>query len=153
MTDSRGTLTSIESLDRIWFPHFARSIKPFVDAGISISWHSDGNIMEMVPRLLESGLKGFQGFQYENGVDYEKISGMKANDGDDLLIVAGVSVTRTLPFGSPDDVRNEMRWLVENGPKTGLFLGASSSITPGVPWENLKTMVEGFHYYRENGRG
>ncbi len=153
MTDSRGTLTSIESLDRIWFPHFARCMQPFVDANISIVWHSDGNIMQLAPRLLESGLKGFQGFQYEDGVDYEKICRMKAKDGDDLLIVGGVSVTRTLPFGTPDDVRNEMRWLVEKGPKTGLFLGVSSSIAPGVPWENLKTLVDGFQYYRENGRG
>ena len=61
--------------------------------------------------------------------------------------------THTLPFGTPDDVRNEMRWLVEKGPKTGLFLGVSSSIAPGVPWENLKTLVDGFQYYRENGRG
>ena len=152
MTDSRGTLTSIESLDRLWFPQFARCIRPFVDANISILWHSDGNIMEMAPRLLESGIKGFQGFQYEDGVDYEKICRMKAKDGDDLLIVGGVSVTRTLPFGTPDDVRKEMRWLVEKGPKTGLFLGVSSSIAPGVPWANLKTMVEGFLYYREHGR-
>ena len=152
MTDSRGTLTSIESLDKIWFPHFARCIRPLVDAGVNIIWHSDGNIMQMVPRLLESGLKGFQGFQYEDGTDYEKICKMKAKDGDSLLIVAGVSVTRTLPLGTPADVRNEMKWLVENGPKTGLFLGASSSVAPGVSYENLKTLVEGFHYYREKGR-
>lgn len=152
MTDSRGTLASIESLDRIWFPHFARCIRPFVDAHVSILWHSDGNIMQMVPRLLESGLKGFQGFQYEDGVDYEKICRMKARDGDSLLISGGVSVSRTLPFGTPKDVRDEMRWLVEKGPRTGLFLGASSSIAPGVPWENLKTLVEGYQYYREKGR-
>jgi len=96
--------------------------------------------------------KGFQAFQYEDGVDYEKICKMKANDADSLLIVAGVSVTRTLPFGTPEDVRNKMRWLVDKGLKTGLFLGASSSIAPGVPWENLKTLVEGFRYYREKGR-
>ena len=153
MTDSRGTLASIESLDRIWFPHFARCIRPLVDAGVTIIWHSDGNIMQMAPRLLEAGLKGFQGFQYEDGVDYPRLCGMKARDGDSLLIVAGVSVTRTLPYGTPEDVRRELRWLVENGPKTGLFLGASSSIAPGVPWENLKTLADGFRHYREHGRG
>jgi hypothetical protein len=46
-----------------------------------------------------------------------------------------------------------MHFLVENGPRTGLFLGASSSIAPGVPWENLKTFVEGLHHYRLHGRG
>jgi uncharacterized protein (DUF169 family) len=30
----------------------------------------------------------------------------------------------------------------------GLFLGGSSSIALGVPWENLATLVEGLRYYR-----
>jgi len=44
-----------------------------------------------------------------------------------------------------------MEWLVKNGPRTGLFLGGSSSIAPGVSWENMKMLVEGFRYYREHG--
>ena len=72
-------------------------------------WHCDGNLMQMVPRLLDAGLHGFQGFQYENGMDYERICQMKSCEGDSLIIIAGVSVTRTLPQGTPDDVRREMR--------------------------------------------
>jgi uroporphyrinogen-III decarboxylase len=55
-------------------------------------------------------------------------------------------------MGTPDDVRRELKWLVEEGPRTGLFLGPSSSITPGVPWENLAALVEGLAYYRKKGR-
>jgi hypothetical protein len=152
IADSRGTLVRIESLDKMWFPHFARSIEPLCRAGIRLIWHCDGNLMEMVPRLLDCGIQGFQGFQYEDGMDYEQICRMKTLDGESLLIIAGVSVTRTLPMGTPEDVKRELKWLVENGPKTGLFLGASSSITPGVPWENLLALVEGLRYYREHGR-
>jgi hypothetical protein len=42
--------------------------------------------------------------------------------------------------------------LVENGPPTGLFLGASSSITPGVPWQNIQALIDGLAYYRVQGR-
>ncbi len=153
MADSRGTLVDVKTLDRIWFPHFARSIKPFLDAGIRLIWHCDGNLMEMVPRLLECGLGGFQGFQYEDGMDYEKICRMKDRDGNPLFIIAGVSVTTTLPHGAPADVKRQMDWLVEKGPRTGLVLGCSSSVAPGVPIENIRTLVEGFKYYREHGRG
>lgn len=152
MADSRGTLVDVKSLDKIWFPHFARCLEPLLKSEIKLIWHCDGNLMQMVPRLLEVGLKGFQGFQYEDGMDYEKICKMKAKDGSDLIIVGGVSVTTTLPFGKPEDIKKEMKWLVDNGPKTGLFLGASSSIAPGVPWENIKTLVEGLKYYHEHGR-
>ncbi len=152
MADSRGTLVNIRSLDETWFPQFARSIQPFLDADIRLIWHCDGNLMQMVPRLIECGIRGFQGFQYEDGMDYERICRMTDRDGEPLFIIAGVSVTRTLPFGTPDDVRKEIKWLVEHGPRRGLMLGASSSITPGVPHENLHVFIDGLRYYRDHGR-
>jgi hypothetical protein len=152
MADSRGTLADIRSLDRLWFPHFARCLEPVLKAGVRLIWHCDGNLMQMVPRLLDVGIRGFQGFQYECGMDYERICRMKAKDGSDLLIIAGVSVSTTLPYGTPEDVRRELAWLVEHGPRTGLFLAASSSVTPGVPWENVKALVEGLNRYRSCGR-
>jgi hypothetical protein len=153
MADGRGTLVDIKSLDRIWFPHFARSIAPLVRAGVRLIWHCDGNLMAMLPRLIEAGVRGFQGFQYEYGMDYPAICRMKARGGEDLIIMAGVSVTRTLPSGRPEDVRRELDRLVEHGPRAGLFLGASSSITPGAPAANLDALVEGLRHWREHGRG
>ena len=153
MADSRSTLVDIKSLDEIWFPHFARCLEPVLRTDLKMIWHCDGNLSEMVPRLLDVGIHGFQGFQYECNMDYEKICRMKTKDGENLTIVGGVSVTTTLPMGTPADVKKEIDWLVKYGPKTGLLLGGSSSITPGVPWENMVTLVEGLKYYQEHGRG
>jgi len=153
MADSRGTLVDVRSLDRLWFPHFARCLEPLLRSDVRLIWHCDGNLMEMAPRLLDVGLRGFQGFQYECGMDYNRICRMKAKDGSDLLIIAGVSVSTTLPYGTPMDVRRELRHLVEAGPPTGLFLAGSSSITPGVPWESLQALAAGLAHYRERGRG
>jgi len=152
MADSRGTLVRVESLDRIWFPHLARCLEPLLKTDVNLIWHCDGNLMAMVPRLLDVGVAGFQGFQYEDGMDYERICRMKTRDGRSLIIIGGVSVTRTLPMGTPADVKREIDWLVQSGPPVGLFLGGSSSIAPGVPWENMRTLKEGLAYYREHGR-
>lgn len=152
MADSRGLLVKPETLDKLWFPHFARCLEPLLTTDVRLIWHCDGNLMAMVPRLLDVGIRGFQGFQYEDGMDYERISALKTRDRQSLILLAGVSVTRTLPFGKPADVKRELTWLVEHGPTTGLFLGASSSITPGVPWENIATLVEGLKYFRAHGR-
>jgi len=153
MADSRGTLVRPDWLDRYWFPHFACALEPMLQTEVRMIWHCDGNLMAMVPRLLEVGIKGFQGFQYEDGMDYEAICRMKTKDGDDLTIIGGVSVTRALPMGTPADVKREMQWLVEYAPQTRFFLGCSSSIAPGVPWENMEMLVEGLEYYRTHGRG
>jgi len=153
MADSRGTLVDIKTLDAMWFPHFARAIEPLLDAGLRLIWHCDGNLMAMVPRLLEVGLGGFQGFQYEDGMDYEKICRMTDRNGEPLFIIGGVSVTRTLPQGTPSDVANELKWLVENGPERGLMLGCSSSVAPRTKHENIIALMEGLNYYREQGRG
>ena len=153
MADSRGTLVDIKSLDRCWFPNFARSIAPFLAAGIRLVWHCDGNLMQMLPRLIEVGISGFQGFQYEDGMDYERICRMTDREGNPLFILAGVSVTRTLPHGTTDDVVRELKYLVEHGPRSGFMLGASSSIVPGTPRENIKTLMQGLNYYLEYGRG
>jgi hypothetical protein len=153
MADTRGTLVRIESLEQLWFPHFARAVSPLLKAGVRAIWHCDGNLMEMVPRLLEVGLCGFQGFEYQHGMDYERICRLRTRDGEPLLIIAGVSVTSTLPHGTPADVRRELEWLVEHGPLGNTALGCSSSITPGVPWDNLQMLADGFRYYRQYGRG
>jgi hypothetical protein len=153
MADSRGTLVDITSLDRIWFPHFSRCIEPLVTQGVRLVWHTDGNMMPMAPRLIEAGVKGFQGFQYECGMDYEQLSAMKTRDGENLVLFAGISSTDgVLRNGTTDDVKRYLQWLVEKGPRTGLFL-SSMGIYPDMPWENVRTYVEGIQYYRRHGRG
>ena len=152
MADSKGLLIKPQSLDQIWFPHFSRCLGSLLKTNVRLIWHCDGNLMAMVPRLLDVGLHGFQGFQYEDGMEYKKICEMKTKHNENLIIMGGVSVTRTLPYGNPLDVKRELDWLVKQGPRTGLFLGASSSVTPGVPWENLMTLIEGLKHYREHGR-
>lgn len=152
MADSRGPLVDVRSLETRWFPLLAESIEPLLKAGILLIWHCDGNLMPMLPSLIKAGISGFQGFQYEDGMDYPTICRMTTRDGSPLLIIAGVSVTHTLPHGSPEDVRKELRFLVENGPRIGLFLGGSSSIAPATPRENILTLAEGLRYYRDHGR-
>lgn len=69
-----------------------------------------------------------------------------------MIIFAGVSVTTTLPYGTPAQVRDEVDWLVRNGPATGLFLATSSSVTPGVAWANIQAYFEALQHFTTVGR-
>ena len=152
MADGKGVLVNVKTLERAWVPAFIKSISPAVEADFTLLWHCDGNLMKLIPYLLEGGVNGFQGFQYEFGMDYPYICALKAKNKKSMVIQAGVSVTRELPMGKPDDVKKQLRELVEYGPKTGLFLGMSSSCVPGTPYENISTALEGMKYYKEHGR-
>lgn len=150
MTDSRTTLVDIKSLERTWFPLADYSLKPFEGSDIRLIWHSDGNVMPMVPGLLDIGISGFQGFQYEDGVDFDHMCRLRDKWGRPMFLIAGSSVTRTLPMGTPEDVRAQIDYFVKNHGDTALALGFSSSMTPGVPPANLDAARERFLYYRNH---
>lgn len=152
ITDSRGTLASLESMQERYLPHYARALAPLVDRGLHLLYHSDGNVNPLVPWLLEVGFAGFQGFQYEDGMDYPSLARLTTRDGKPLILIVGASVTTTLVHGTPDDVRRELDWLVEHSAEASLALGATSSICPGTPWANIDALIESLQYYQEHGK-
>lgn len=149
ITDSRSTLVDINSMDRIWFPRVDYSLAPVQEqTDMRLIWHCDGNIMPLVPRLLEIGIRGFQGFQYECGVDFAELCKLRGKDGRPLFFVVGSSVTTTLPHGTPEDIKNELAYFVQVHGDSALTLGTSSSIAPGVPPKNLDMLIDCLAYYR-----
>jgi len=142
MTDNRGSIVRIETMDRYYFPHFKRAIAPFVDAGVRLVWHSDGNINDFIPRLIDAGVNGFQGFQEEHGVDFAALCQARDRGGDPLMIWGSVSVTTVLPRCTPDEVRADVRRCWRTAPDRGYVLGATSSICPDVPTENIIAMFD-----------
>jgi uroporphyrinogen decarboxylase len=60
-----------------------------------------------------------------------------------LAFWGGLSVQRTLPFGTPDDVRRETRRLLtEMAPGGGYILSPSHSLTADIPPENVAAFLE-----------
>jgi hypothetical protein len=93
-----------------------------------------------VDDFIAIGFSGFQGFQYELGVDPYDLRKRRSRLGEAMLFFAGLSVSRTLPFGAPDDVRDEVDYFLDfsDGGK-GLFLMTSNVTGVEVPPENLRT--------------
>jgi hypothetical protein len=115
--NSRGPMCSRAFLRAEYFPNEKIALKPLLDSGI---------------RVIR------QGFQYECGVDPYSIAARRSLRGERMLFFAGMNVTRTLPYGTTDDVRREIEFVLDftEGGK-GLFFFTSSSIGPEVPLENV----------------
>ena len=73
---------------------------------------------------------------------------MKRRYGDRLAFWGTIGIQRTLPFGTVDDVRREVKLRMDTvGMGGGLLLGPSHMIEPEVPWENLVALYEAIDEY------
>ena len=133
-----GPMCSPEFLREHYWPHARRSLEPIVDAGIRLVCHCDGNVVPLIDDFIRAGFSGFQGFQYECGVDPYDLRRRRSLRGEEPLFFAGLSVSRTLPFGTPAEVRDEVDYVMDytDGGR-GLFLFTSNVTGVEVPPENL----------------
>jgi hypothetical protein len=144
--DNRGPYIAPATMNEIYLRHVKHSLEPLKEIGVKILWHSDGNIMPIVPYLLDAGVDGFQGLQetIETRIDVSALRRLKTRAGLPPVIIGSVSSVSTMPFGTPDDVRADVRRCrdLAQAQGGGWLLNFSSSLGPEVPPENIRTFFE-----------
>jgi len=105
--------------------------------------HSDGDITALMDDLVEIGFNVINPLQPEC-MDPVKV---KKRWGDRITIHGGVSLQRTLPFGTVEDVRDEVEHLIRKcGYNGGLVVFPSNVIQPDTRVENI---IACFHAARD----
>ena len=122
-------------------PHFARLFALAKENGFKVYLHSDGAIRSLIPDLIEMGLDILDPIQVRAaGMDP---AGLKREFGDRLTFHGAIDVQYTLPFGTRDEVRDEvLERLRTLGPGGGFILNNSHSLLPEFPLGNIVTMYE-----------
>lgn len=116
----------------------ARAVKE-ANASSYVFYHCDGNVEPLIPDLIETGIDILNPVQPEC-MDPEAI---KRQFGDRLSFWGTLSVQKTMPFGTPDDVRAEVRARIRDvGHGGGLILAPAHVLGPEVPWENIVAFFE-----------
>ena len=137
----RGPMVSPRFLRKEYFPLLEYALEPLLEVGTKVIWHCDGDMRKVLDDVLSCGMGGLQGFQRECGMDLEWIVDLKTRDGDPLIIFGPMSVTKTLPHGTPDDVRAEDQWAMDTcRDKASLVYFTSNTITPDTPLENIRAL-------------
>ncbi len=96
--------------------------------------HSDGDVTDLVADIVEIGFDVLNPLQPECMDPVE----VKRKWGDRLTLHGGISLQRTLPFGSPEDVRAEVEELIRTcGYDGGLVVFPSNVIQPDTSTENI----------------
>jgi len=127
-------------------PRMKRMMDLTREHGSFVFHHSDGAIREILPDLIEAGIQVLNPVQWRcRGMDRE---GLKRDFGDRLVFHGAVDNQQTLPFGTVEDVRQEvldnLRILGEGG---GYILAPCHNIQAVGPPENVVAMYEtGYEY-------
>lgn len=139
----RGPMISPHLLRKHYFPLLEYILEPLVEVGARQVWHCDGDWRPILNDVIACGVGGLQGFQRECGMELEWIVDLKTRWGDPLVIFGPMSVTRTLPYGTPDDVRAEAQHAIDTcRGKASLCFFTSNTITPDIPLDNVKALWE-----------
>jgi uroporphyrinogen decarboxylase len=111
-------------------------------------YHCDGAIYPLISELIDLGVDLLNPIQPDaKGMEAQRL---KDEFGDRLSFHGGVDILRILPQGTVDEVRGEVRRLVDTlGRGGGYVLCSSHHIQPDTPIENILAMYEVALRYRE----
>ncbi len=141
-----GLICSPEWMRRVWQPRFAPILEPLQKAGIRVVFHSDGDVTEILPTLIEMGIAAVNPLEVAAGMD---LATVKRQFGKDLTLIGGVDCSDLLPRRRPAQIRDEVRRVLDIGaPGGGFVIGDTSQITPDTPVENVLAFYETVHEYR-----
>lgn len=144
--DDYGAQRSMLFSPRLWRrlikPRLARLFSVFLDAGLPVILHSDGDIRAILPDLVEIGLTALNPVQPEV-LEHEWL---QREFGGRLSFYGGVSTQGVMPRADPDLVRQATvacaRTLAPAG--TGLVLGPSHRMQSDIPPQNVEAMLAAF---------
>jgi uroporphyrinogen-III decarboxylase len=109
-----------------------------INPNLKVAYHTDGNVEPILPELIEIGLDVLNPIQPAS-MDPAKI---KKEYGDKLCFWGTIDEQYTLPFGSPQDVANEVKLRLETvGYNGGLILAPTHSVQLDTPLENFWALI------------
>ncbi len=107
-----------------------------------VLFHSDGDIFNLIEDFIEIGVDILNPIQTSAG-KMSDLSRLKEKYGGRIVFCGGIDTQKILPFGTPEDVKKEVRRVSEIlGEGGGYILTSVHTIMNDVPAENILAMVQ-----------
>lgn len=135
-----GPMMSPKLFRTYLLPYYQRVSAALRPYNIHFWLHSCGNNTPLLPALIEGGVDVFHPVQ-KHTMDEQAVA---AQFGDQLTFLAGIDVQHTLQEKTPDEVRREVRFLIDtfDRPEGGMCLAAGNGIVAGTPFENIVAFLD-----------
>jgi len=129
-----------ETFDEMIKPYYTRVGSELRQLGIHFWLHSCGNNTDLLPALIEAGVQMFHPVQ-KHTMDEAAIA---REYGERLGFWSGFDVQHMLREGTPDQVRAEVRHLIDtfDRPEGGMVMAAGNGIVAGTPFENIDAFLD-----------
>jgi uroporphyrinogen decarboxylase len=115
------------------------SIKKHTDAKLAL--HCCGNVRPLLRDIIDAGVDMIHSVQ--QSCPAMEISGLKRDFGGDIVFWGGMDVQNFLPVASVEQVREEVKRLIDTlGQGGGYIFGPSHNIQADVPPQNIEAMYE-----------
>ncbi len=142
--DDVGSQTSMLMSPRMWRtylkPRMAQLIASLraINPRIKIAYHTDGVVYPIIPELIEIGIDVLNPVQ-PLAMDPVRL---KSEHGQRLCFWGSIDLQKTMPYGTPDDVRREVLVRLQTiGRGGGLLIGPTHNLQLDTPMENFWAMV------------
>lgn len=145
-----STFCSADAFRDLYMPYY-RKVNNWIheNTGWKTFKHSCGAIEPFIPLLIESGFDILNPVQCSaSGMDPKKL---KEEYGKDIVFWGGgVDTQKILPFGTPDEVREQVKERCEIFGKGGGFVfNAIHNVQAGTPIENIVAMLDALKEYNK----
>jgi uroporphyrinogen-III decarboxylase len=133
-------LISPDTWRQVFKPYMATFVSSLKDINpeVKIAYHSDGVINQIIPDLIDIGLDVLNPIQPQC-MDPAQV---KKQYGANLCFWGTIDEQHTLPFGTPEDVKNEVITRLKTiGKSGGLIIGPTHHVQLDTPLENFQAMA------------
>ena len=122
-------------------PHMQRMIDLVHSYGVNVFHHDDGAMRPLLPELVEMGIDLLNPVQWRcRRMEREALA---RDFGNKIVFHGGVDNQQTLPFGTPADVRSEVRDNIAIFRNTrGYIVAPCHNLQANTPTANVVTMYE-----------
>lgn len=140
-----GTFFSTAIFDEFFAPYYKEVIDKAHELGMHFWLHTCGNIEAFLSRYIELGVDVIHPIQ-KHTMEEKKIA---ETYGDQIAIWSGFDVQQTIPYGTPEDVRREVRFLTDTYARPdGRFLFTlGNGTTKDLPEASLEALLDEIFAY------
>lgn len=140
-----GPMFSPATFKKFFKHRYEKIFRTAHECGLHFWLHTCGNVKPFLPELIDIGLDVIHPIQKYTMNEQE----IAREFGGKICFWTGMDVQQILPRGTPEDVRREVRFMIDtfDTSRGGCIVTCGNGITADMPLDNLRAFYdEAYHY-------